>query len=80
MPIQLVARSVSDASRSTGKGIFPTTQPFIARLLRTVATWFIRSAYRRALGDLAQDPRLLNDIGLSRDQALREVAKPFWRS
>jgi len=56
MPIHLAAQSVPDVGRSTGKGIFPTTQPLIARPLRTVATWFIRSAYRRALGDLGQDP------------------------
>jgi len=34
---------------------------------------------RRALRDIADDPHLLEDLGLSREQALREAAKPFWR-
>ena len=39
----------------------------------------IRAAERRALRDLAQSGHLLSDIGLSREQALREASKPFWR-
>jgi uncharacterized protein YjiS (DUF1127 family) len=38
-----------------------------------------RSRQRRDLRQLARDERLLADIGLSREQALREAAKPFWR-
>jgi uncharacterized protein YjiS (DUF1127 family) len=34
---------------------------------------------RLALRELADDPHLLSDLGLSREQALREAAKPFWR-
>jgi uncharacterized protein YjiS (DUF1127 family) len=34
---------------------------------------------RTALRDLAEDKHLLDDLGLTRDQALEEVAKPFWR-
>ena len=47
--------------------------------LRTLRTWMSRSRQRRALRELAQEEQLLNDIGLSREQALREGAKPFWR-
>ena len=36
-----------------------------------------RRCQRRALADL--DDRSLRDIGLSRHQAEREAAKPFWR-
>jgi uncharacterized protein YjiS (DUF1127 family) len=36
-----------------------------------------RRRQRRALADL--DDRSLRDIGLSRHQAEREAAKPFWR-
>ena len=36
-----------------------------------------RRRQRRALADL--DDRSLRDIGLSRRQAEREAAKPFWR-
>jgi len=38
-----------------------------------------RQRQRRALRDLADDPHLLNDLGLSRQQALEEADKPFWR-
>ena len=36
-----------------------------------------RSKQRSALESL--DRRLLNDIGLSREQAVEEASKPFWR-
>jgi len=44
-----------------------------------LALWSARSAQRKALRELAQDGRLLADIGLDRQQALREAAKRFWR-
>lgn len=34
---------------------------------------------RRALRDLADDPHRLDDLGLTRRQALEEADKPFWR-
>jgi uncharacterized protein YjiS (DUF1127 family) len=45
----------------------------------TVATWIVRSDQRRALRELAQEGRLLSDVGLTRGQALLESGKPFWR-
>lgn len=39
--------------------------------------WIGRSRQRHALGEL--DDNQLADIGLSRDEALRESQKPFWR-
>jgi uncharacterized protein YjiS (DUF1127 family) len=36
-----------------------------------------RGRQRRALGEL--DERLLRDVGLTRAEARRECAKPFWR-
>jgi uncharacterized protein YjiS (DUF1127 family) len=39
--------------------------------------WVARSRQRQALGAL--DDRLLRDIGVSRQQALGEAAKWFWR-
>ncbi|THF64991.1 DUF1127 domain-containing protein [Pseudothauera nasutitermitis] len=36
-----------------------------------------RNAARRELREL--DERLLRDVGISREQALREADKPFWR-
>jgi uncharacterized protein YjiS (DUF1127 family) len=47
--------------------------------LSMLGVWLARSAQREALRELAQDGRLLADIGLNRQQALREAAKPFWR-
>jgi uncharacterized protein YjiS (DUF1127 family) len=47
--------------------------------LSTVAVWIVRSGERRALRELAEEGRLLSDVGLTREQALDEAAKPFWR-
>lgn len=43
--------------------------------------WLAGAVQRsRGRGSLAElDDRLLNDIGVSRSEALRESGKPFWR-
>jgi uncharacterized protein YjiS (DUF1127 family) len=46
--------------------------------LRTLTRWVVLSGQRKALRALSQEDRLLNDIGLTREQALREATKPFW--
>jgi len=56
-------------------GARPATRSTLSKL----GIWFARSVQRRALRDLARDVRLLNDIGLDQQEALREAAKPFWR-
>jgi uncharacterized protein YjiS (DUF1127 family) len=38
-----------------------------------------RRRQRHALADLAEDKHRLADIGLTREQVLREAGKPFWR-
>ena len=38
-----------------------------------------RQRQRQALRDLAEDQHLLDDLGLTRQQALEEADKPFWR-
>lgn len=38
-----------------------------------------RPFQRMALREIADDPHLLRDVGLTREQALREASKPFWR-
>ncbi len=43
------------------------------------SSWLDRRRQRIALGEIADEPHLLRDLGLSREQALREAAKPFWR-
>jgi uncharacterized protein YjiS (DUF1127 family) len=45
--------------------------------VRMIWFWIERSRQRRALAEL--DDRLLRDIGLTRDEARRECANPFWR-
>jgi uncharacterized protein YjiS (DUF1127 family) len=45
--------------------------------VRAVWFWIERSRQRRALAEL--DDRLLRDIGLTRDEARREFASPFWK-
>lgn len=42
-------------------------------------SWLDRRRQRIALGEIVDDPHLLRDLGLTREQALREAAKPFWR-
>ena len=46
-------------------------------LLAALGCWYQRSRQRTALGAL--DDRLLDDVGLDRDDVAREVGKPFWR-
>jgi len=41
--------------------------------------WAERRRQRIALRELADDRHFLNDLGLTREQALAEAAKPFWR-
>lgn len=42
-------------------------------------SWLDRLDERVALREIADDPHLLRDVGLTRHQALHEAAKPFWR-
>jgi uncharacterized protein YjiS (DUF1127 family) len=60
-------------------GARPATRLTFSKTLSTLGVWFSRSIERRALRELAEDVRLLDDIGLDRQEALREAAKPFWR-
>jgi len=52
-------------------------QPSILFVIGTFKVWLERWCQRRALVQL--DNRLLNDIGVTKTQALHEIAKPFWR-
>jgi uncharacterized protein YjiS (DUF1127 family) len=45
-----------------------------------LARWRQRQRYRREIARLIRSgPHLIDDIGLRRDDAERELAKPFWR-
>ncbi len=55
---------------------------YVRRMTRQRSLWLIgarieRSRQRHALADL--DDRLLDDVGIPRSAAAREIAKPFWR-
>ncbi len=52
--------------------------PALYRALCTLGDWLAKARQRRALAVL--DKRLLRDIGVSPEDAAREVAKPFWRA
>ena len=42
-------------------------------------SWLDRQHERKGLRKIADDPHLLKDLGLTREQVLREATKPFWR-
>jgi uncharacterized protein YjiS (DUF1127 family) len=41
-------------------------------------SWLDRQHERKGLREIADDPHLLRDLGLTREQALCEATKPFW--
>ena len=47
---------------------------------RSIQLWAERRAQRDALLELANQKHLLEDIGLTRSQVIREAARPFWRA
>jgi len=47
--------------------------------LHELSRWSERSRLRAALRDLAEDQHLLDDLGLTRQEAIDEATKPFWR-
>lgn len=49
----------------------------LRRLREVLSALLLRRRGRRELREL--DERLLRDVGISREQALREADKPFWR-
>jgi uncharacterized protein YjiS (DUF1127 family) len=61
--------------RAKTRGIAPLTA--IRRLVLTFQEWRRRARSRQELSKLSD--HMLKDIGLSREAADREAAKPFWR-
>lgn len=51
-------------------------RPGLGRVLKGLAT--MRAAYRQRRQLAMLDAHRLHDIGLSRDEARREAARPFW--
>jgi uncharacterized protein YjiS (DUF1127 family) len=69
--------SVSDFANYRATTHRTELPPILASLIETIAVWIMRRRQRQALSEL--DEHLLNDVGLSREQARREAAKPFWK-
>ena len=68
---------------AAGKGTFrqqSVSSSSIDAWLRTLGFWIDRSRQRSQLGELAElNSYLLKDIGVSREEAMREAEKPFWQ-
>jgi len=60
---------------ASGQSASATRAPMTFATL--VKRWVDVARSRRQLSEL--DPRLLRDIGLTREAALKEAEKPFWR-
>jgi uncharacterized protein YjiS (DUF1127 family) len=71
----LIMRSVSGSVRLHQENLGPATA---SRWGGWLGFW-ARQRQRAALRELADDPHRLNDLGLTRQQALDEAEKPFWR-
>ena len=78
MSVQLQVSALE--GRSSGDATLPEMRmSALSVCLNTVATWIARSGQRWALREFSDDGRLLSDVSLTREQALREAGKPFWR-
>ena len=79
MSVHMIKESAL-ASRSAANAVVPQIRTLaVSACLNAVAVWIARTGHRRVLRELAEEGRLLRDVGLSRQQALHEAAKPFWR-
>ena len=75
---RLSAAAIVEDTRPARFAIQSSVRCFIVRRwLSVVGAWIERNRQRHALADL--DDRLLEDVGISRYAAAREIAKPFWR-
>ena len=59
---------------SSGAG---TGRNMLSSWARTIEIWLIRRQGRQELSSLDDDQ--LKDVGISREDAVREASKPFWR-
>ena len=72
--------AVDHAGGNFGRGWAVRLSITQSNLTATIRLWIMRSRERRHLAELAEwDDYVLKDIGVSRETALREAAKPFWR-
>jgi uncharacterized protein YjiS (DUF1127 family) len=76
--------SASPQTARPGTPMGPTEMPHrhysLVTLQNIVATWSERKRVRWQLKQLSNDnPHLIDDIGLTRQQFEEEIAKPFWQ-
>lgn len=71
-----VTQNYSDAIVLVWNRVLSRAVVEIQAIFAIVSLWRSRYQERRALKKL--DDRMLNDIGITRDQALEEANKPFW--
>lgn len=52
----------------------------LGALANMIATWEERKRFRLQLARMIEaNPHLIDDVGLTREQAEAEVGKPFWK-
>lgn len=70
----LTRMTAQHQAEQPGTPLAPTT------LQSSIASWRWRTRFRRELEQKSSDdPRLIDDIGLTKRQVETEIAKPFWR-
>jgi uncharacterized protein YjiS (DUF1127 family) len=73
-----MSQSVSIKEQVQAGPIVAAGQAVLSSLAGMIAIWLNRQQGRRDLSEL--DDRLLADVGISREDALCEAGKPFWRT
>jgi len=63
---------------SNSRSSYSSMVTFSRNLRALVARWYINYRTRRQLENL--DSQQLQDIGVSRGDALQELRKPFWKA
>ena len=58
--------------------LFSKLRAYLTPICRLTQDWKERSSQRKKLGQLSTYQ--LKDIGISREHAIREANKPFWKS
>jgi uncharacterized protein YjiS (DUF1127 family) len=73
-----MSQSVSIREPVRAGSVVAAGQAVLSSLASGIAVWLNRQQGRRDLSEL--DDRLLADVGISREDALCEARKPFWRT